>query len=187
MALADLYHTLLQLLNQTRNSERTPLMSVLLEGQRGTGKVTDISLLFSLDVLSQTAIAAKLAAESDFPLVRLVSPDSMIGMQDYQKCQLLLKVLFASPPRLMSLAQVFTDAYRSPLSVIFIDDIERLIEYTPIGHRFSNQVLQTLLILLRKVPPTPGRRLFVIATTSISHLLEDLQLIEVHARLSLAS
>jgi hypothetical protein len=38
--LTDLYHTLLQLLNQTRNSERTPLMSVLLEGQRGTGKVT---------------------------------------------------------------------------------------------------------------------------------------------------
>lgn len=148
-AFSDLYHTLLQLMNQTRNSERTPLMSVLLEGARGTGK---------------TALAAKLAAESDFPLVRLLSPDSMIGMQDYQKCQLLLKV--------------FTDAYRSPLSVIFIDDIERIIEYTPIGHRFSNQVLQTLLILLRKVPPSPGRRLFVIATTSISHLLEDLQLTE---------
>jgi vesicle-fusing ATPase len=59
-------------------------MSVLLEGQRGTGK---------------TAIAAKLAVESDFPLVRLVSPDSMIGMQDSQKCQLLLKVfLFSFPP-----------------------------------------------------------------------------------------
>ncbi len=48
-----------------------------IQGARGTGK---------------TALAAKLAAESDFPLVRLVSPDSMIGMQDHQKCQLLLKV-----------------------------------------------------------------------------------------------
>lgn len=34
-------------------------------------------------------------------------------------------------------AQTFTDAYRSPLSVIFIDDIERIIEYTPIGHRYG--------------------------------------------------
>ena len=62
--------------------------------------------------------------------------------------------------------------------MIFIDDIERIIEYTPVGCRFSNSVLQTLLILLRKPPPVEGRRLLVIATTSISHLLEDLQLNE---------
>lgn len=85
-------------------------------------------------------------------------------MHDAQKCQ--------------TLFQTFSDAYRSPLSVIFIDDIERIIEYTPVGCRFSNSVLQTLLILLRKPPPMEGRRLLVIATTSISHLLEDLQLNE---------
>jgi vesicle-fusing ATPase len=38
--------------------------------------------------------------------------------------------------------QVFQDSYRSTLSVIFIDDIERIIDYTPIGPRFSNMVLQ---------------------------------------------
>ena len=85
-------------------------------------------------------------------------------MHDSQKCQTLLKT--------------FSDAYRSPLSVIFIDDIERIIEYTPVGCRFSNSVLQTLLVLLRKQPPVDNRRLLVIATTSISHLLEDLQLNE---------
>ena len=87
-----------------------------------------------------------------------------VGMHDAQKCH--------------TLFQTFSDAYRSPLSVIFIDDIERIIEYTPVGCRFSNSVLQTLLILLRKPPPVEGRRLLVIATTSISHLLEDLQLNE---------
>lgn len=70
---------------------------------------------------------------------------------------------------------MFTDSYKSPLSIIFIDDIERIIEYTPVGQRFSNSVLQTLLVLLRKVPPSPAR-LMVVATTSIAHLLEDLQL-----------
>lgn len=39
-------HKLNQLLNQSRNSERTPLMSVLLEGPRGTGKVKFFLSLF---------------------------------------------------------------------------------------------------------------------------------------------
>lgn len=100
----------------------------------------DITLLHPSARFIQTALAAKIATDSDFPLVRLISPDAMIGMQDYQKCQYLFKA--SPPPPLLSPAdwrpshsQVFSDAYRSPLSVIFIDDIERIIEYTPIGHR----------------------------------------------------
>ena len=42
-------------------------------------------------------------------------------------------------------------AYKSPLSMILIDDIERIIDYTPLGPRFSNMVLQALLVLLKKV------------------------------------
>ncbi len=113
----------------------------------------------------KTAIAAKLAAESEFPFIRMISPTTMIGYSESRRCNELLKV--------------FTDSYKSPQSIIFIDDIERIIEYTPVGHRFSNSVLQTLLVLLRKVPPAPAR-LMVVATTSISHLLEDLQLTQVH-------
>jgi len=145
-AFEETWSTLQRLLNQARQSERTPLLSVLLEGAVSSGK---------------TALAAKLAAESDLPFIRMISPDTMIGHSDSRRCQTLLKV--------------FTDSYKSPVSIIFIDDIERIIEYTPVGHRFSNSVLQTLLILLRKVPPAPAR-LMVVATTSISHLLEDLQL-----------
>jgi vesicle-fusing ATPase len=40
------------------------------------------------------------------------------------------------------ITRVFEDAYRSPLSVILVDDIERLLEYVAIGPRFSNAVLQ---------------------------------------------
>jgi hypothetical protein len=38
----------------------------------------------------------------------------------------------------------------------------------------SNAVLQTLLVLLKKDPPTNGHRLLVLATTSVPNLLEDL-------------
>ncbi len=34
-----------------------------------------------------------------------------------------------------------------------LDDLERLLEYVAIGPRFSNAVLQVLLILLKKQPP----------------------------------
>jgi len=71
------------------------------------------------------------------------------------------------------------------LSIIFIDDIERIIEFSPVGMRFSNVILQTLLVLLRRVPPKPpviqgldqpDPRLLIIGTTAVGDLLENLQL-----------
>lgn len=44
-------------------------------------------------------------------------------------------------------------AAQSPMSMIVLDDIERLLEYVAIGPRFSNTILQVLLILLKKQPP----------------------------------
>ena len=143
----DSFWSVLQrLMMQIKTSTRTPLMSILLEGGVSTGK---------------TAVAAKLCSESDFPFIRMISADSMIGHSESQKCATLLRI--------------FSDSYKSPLSIIFIDDIERIIDYSPIGPRFSNTVLQTLLVLIRKMPPVSSR-LMIIATTSISHFMDDLQL-----------
>lgn len=60
---------------------------------------------------------------------------------------------------------------QSPLSVIVLDDIERLLEYVAIGPRFSNAVLQTLLVLLKKQPPA-GRKLFVVGTSSLGLVMQ---------------
>ncbi|KAL8166194.1 hypothetical protein V2J09_007693 [Rumex salicifolius] len=67
---------------------------------------------------------------------------------------------------------VFEDAYRSPLSVIVLDDIERLLEYVAIGPRFSNVIAQTLLVLLKRLPPQ-GKNLLVIGTTSEVSFLDS--------------
>lgn len=40
------------------------------------------------------------------------------------------------------ITKVFEDAYKSPLSVVILDDVERLLEYVAIGPRFSNTILQ---------------------------------------------
>ena len=54
------------------------------------------------------------------------------------------------------------------MSIIVLDDLERLLEYVPIGPRFSNTILQVLLVLLKKQPPA-GRRLLVLGAPP-SHL-----------------
>ena len=130
-----------------RSSDKTPLLSVLLRGPPSCGK---------------TAIGAKVAVSSQYPFVRMISADEMIGYSDASKCQ--------------EIHRAFLDAYKSPLSLIFLDDIERIIDYVQIGPRFSNTVLQTLLVLLKKPPPDEGRKLLIIGTTSVPHVMEDLGL-----------
>ena len=56
-----------------------------------------------------------------------------------------------------------------------IDEIESLLDYAPIGPRFSNIVLQTLKLLFKKLPPR-GRKLLLIATTSEKELIKELGL-----------
>nr|CAB3478278.1 unnamed protein product [Digitaria exilis] len=73
---------------------------------------------------------------------------------------------------------VFEDAYKSPLSIIILDDIERLLEYVAIGPRFSNLISQTLLVLLKRVPPK-GKNLLVIGTTSEVGFLESIGMCDV--------
>jgi len=145
----SLMGTFSRLVDQVRFSDKTPLMSVLLKGPPASGK---------------TAIVAKVAVSSGFPFVRMISADEMIGYSESAKCSLIHKI--------------FLDSYKSPLSLIFIDDIERIIDYVPIGPRFSNTVLQTLLVLLKKIPPDDGRKLLVVGTTSVPHFMEDLGLVQ---------
>lgn len=130
--------------DEVAHSTGNPLLSVLIEGSAGTGK---------------TALAAKLAVESGFPFVRLISPEQFVGYSEPAKCA--------------ALARVFDDAHKSPLSVVVLDNIERMIEYAPIGPRFSNVLLQTLLVLVKSMPP-PGRRLLILATTGDIDVMEQL-------------
>ncbi|SPQ95215.1 Vesicle-fusing ATPase [Plasmodiophora brassicae] len=133
-------------INQIKNSEQTPLLSLLLHGEIGCGK---------------TAIAAQLAMESGVPFIKLITPDDFVGLSENEKVSRILKV--------------FRDAYKSPVSIIILDNIERLLDYTRIGPRFSNTVLQALLVLIKKQPPSEKRRLLIIGTTSNSDVMKEMQ------------
>ncbi|XP_078488885.1 vesicle-fusing ATPase [Ciona intestinalis] len=132
------------LVNQVRNSNKTPLVSVLITGAVGCGK---------------TALATRIALDSGFPFLKICSPGELVGFSEAAKCQHLKKV--------------FDDAYKSQLSCVVIDDIEKLIDYNPIGPRFSNTVTQALMVLFKNLPP-PKRRLLVIGTSSNKDLLHEM-------------
>ena len=134
------------IVQQVQAPDSTPLFSAILHGPPGSGK---------------TALAAKIALDSGYPLIKLCSPDNMVGFNEGQKIEHMRKI--------------FDDAYKSPLSVVLIDNIERILEWVPIGPRFSNAVLQALMVLMKKQPPE-GRRLLVLATTGERSVLQQLDL-----------
>ena len=144
-----LYSDLMTMVEQVRTSEHTPLISVCLDGVQGCGK---------------TALAAYVAVQSQFPFVKFISADMLLGASDSSKAG--------------SISSIFQDAYKSPLSMIILDDLERLVEYVRLGPRFSNSVLQALLVLIKKNPPTVGRKLMIIATTSQRNAMEELGLMD---------
>ncbi|KAL6561821.1 hypothetical protein OROMI_017422 [Orobanche minor] len=138
-----IYQRAMLIAEQVKVSRGSPLVTCLLEGPSGSGK---------------TAMAATVGIDSDFPYVKIISAETMIGLSEPTKCAQIVKV--------------FEDAYRSPLSIIILDDIERLLEYVAIGPRFSNLISQTLLVLLKRLPPK-GKKVLVIGTTSEANFLES--------------
>jgi vesicle-fusing ATPase len=86
------------LVEQVRTSERTPLVSALLYGPPGSGK---------------TALAATIAQASEFPFIKLVTSENMVGFSESQK--------------IATISKAFADSYKSPSSVIIVDNVERLL------------------------------------------------------------
>jgi hypothetical protein len=70
--------------------------------------------------------------------------------------------------KVQHLHKTFTDAYKSPLNIVVVDNIERIIDWVPIGPRFSNAVLQALMVLLRKQPPHVSHASCLFLLSSIS-------------------
>jgi len=134
-------------LDQLKSSASTQVISVLIEGPPGSGK---------------SALASRLSVETNFPFIKLINPEKFVGLGEVEKCNIMDKI--------------FTDSYKSPLSMIMLDNLERLLEYVAVGPRFSNIVLQTLMVLLQRLPQNKERKLFMIATSSSLPLMKSLGL-----------
>ncbi|KAI1843038.1 hypothetical protein JX265_005182 [Neoarthrinium moseri] len=133
---------------QVATSANQRLFSVLLHGPRGSGK---------------TALAADIGINSGFPFVKLASAKHMLGMSEQGKIDYLRKV--------------FSDAYKSPTSIVILDGIEKMIEWTPVGPRFQSGVMTAISVMMKAEPPK-GRRLLVLGTTSRRSIFQQLDVLE---------
>ncbi|KAI2622823.1 P-loop containing nucleoside triphosphate hydrolase protein [Xylaria nigripes] len=121
--------------------------SVLFSGPRGSGK---------------TALAAHIAMQSGFPFIKMITPADLVGYRDdFAKKDYVHKA--------------FADAYKSPASILILDDFERLIGWNPIGMRCSETMLQALTTLIVSRPPK-NHRLLVFVTTSRWSMLKSLEI-----------
>ncbi|KAH3903127.1 probable Vesicular-fusion protein SEC18 [Saccharomycodes ludwigii] len=132
---------------QVQNSDKSRLISLLFHGPAGSGK---------------TALSAAIALNSQFPFIRMISADEITGMSEAAK--------------ITFIDNSFRDAYKSPLNILVIDSIETLVDWVPIGPRFSNNILQVLKVYLKRKPPK-DRRLLIISTTSTYSVLKQMDIL----------
>lgn len=141
--------------------------AILYEGKKlvEAVKVSGDSLMSALfhgpPQAGKTALAAQVALASGFPFVKLVSAENMTGMTEQQK--------------VAHIQQIFADSYRSETSVIVIDDIETIIEWSDVGPRFSNLLVSSLKTLIRARPPA-DKPLLVLGTSSRFDVLDRLDM-----------
>ncbi|CAL6060535.1 Vesicle-fusing_ATPase [Hexamita inflata] len=121
---------------QTIRNSSIKLGTVLLHSNSsGTGK---------------SSIAAEIAKTCGIEFVKFISAEALVlkAATEMERCNAIVKA--------------FQDAYKVPEALIILDGIEDIIMYTSEGMRFSNQILTTMLPLLKR-----GQgRLIVIGTTS---------------------
>ena len=141
--------TVSRLCQQVLLSDRTQMATVLLCGPPGCGK---------------SALAASIARAAGFPFVKRISGSSLLNESTR-----------GDDAKAAAVSAIFQEAYKSPASLLIIDDIERALDFVSVGPRFSNPVLQTLLVLVKELPPK-GHRLCIIGTTSQGESLEQLDL-----------
>lgn len=121
--------------------------SIIRQGLDHVSNISDSKTLNTMSLLfhgppesGKTALAAHIGQLSEFPFVKLVGPSNLAQARDeHAKKDYLTKV--------------FSDAWKSSHSIVILDDLERLIEWNPIGPRFSNTILDRLLALIQSQPP----------------------------------
>lgn len=132
---------------QILGSEIKNTLSILLNGTHGCGK---------------TAMVVNMAMQAGFPYVKIITPSNMVKYSTEQQ-------------KYAHIISIFEDAYRSSSSIVILDDIEGLLDYVPIGPRFSNTILQLLKTLIKKYTKN---KLIVIGTCSNIEIMKEFGLYE---------
>ena len=133
----------------------------LINKLKSSSKINLITVLLH----GETGVGKSTIASSiyGFPFARIIRSDKLLKL----KTELM---------KANEVYTTFTDSYKSNLSYIVLDDLERLMEYMTIGPKYSSIILQSLIVLM-STPPPEGHKLFIVATTSNLNAIAQLDMI----------
>jgi len=131
-----------------RDDIQEHFIKALIEGKRTESQAY---LIYGKTGCGLTSFAVTLASNSKFNFIRIISAEKFIGVSEDSTCSEILGV--------------FSSAYKSSSAAIIIDDLDRIIEYSKMGPRYSNKVLQAILTLIKN-PPPQGHKLGIFITTT---------------------
>ncbi len=118
-------------------------------------------LITGKSYVGKTKLVAHVAKQTNISCIRIVTPEKMLKVSD--------KSLY--------ITNVFSQCQKSESSILILDNIERIIEWSAMGSRFNNQILQTIMTLLRSQMKKKSR-MIVICTSNKKEVLEDLELFD---------
>lgn len=134
-------------LDLIENLPKTNILSIVIQGYHLTGK---------------TLLACNLATKSNYVCQRILSPSDFLSKNDYEKCELI--------------KNLFDQVTKSESGFLIMDQFERLIEWSPLGYKYNNMILQTILTLSRSMTSNRTVIVLTITQTKNSDLLELLEL-----------
>lgn len=111
--------------------------------------------------IGKTKFLSHVIKDLDIACVKMLSPEVMLRSNNIQN----------------DLVEMINACNRAEISVLFIDGFERLIKWSRYGHKYDNDVLQLLMMLLR-LTQKPDKKMIIFCTANDLSVLQDLEIYE---------
>ncbi len=118
------------------------------------GKVTSI-LIQGDYYVGKTTLACNIMKESNLGCIKFINSEKIIN--SYFKNQ--------------AIYEIFDTGYKSESFGLILDSVEKIIEYSKLGHRYNNEILQTIYTILDKIIEK-NKSVYIILTSSNPELME---------------
>ena len=109
--------------------------------------------------IGKTTLACQIAKKSKLNYVKFISSETLMNFIIKEQ----------------QLYDIFEQSLRSESSILILDCIEKIIEYSKLGNIYNNKVLQTIYTLLGKIVDN-SKKIIVILTSSNKNLMNNIEI-----------